>query len=115
MRIGTDLLGYWQNLRVVVDNCCPAGSAAIDHTTVAVCEHPFACAILGVMLSEHEIEGMRRSNVMGGLSRDVVAELLDCAVQMARERRQIAELLNGLPTSITAVREALNALQRIIG
>jgi hypothetical protein len=67
------------------------------------------------MLSVEEIEQMRRSQAMGGLPRTVVDELLAAAAQMARERGEIAEVLNTLPASFTAVREALNRLSTIVG
>lgn len=70
--------------------------------------------MLGRMLSVEEIEQLRRSQAMGGLTKSVVDELLASAAQMARERREIAEVLNSLPASFTAVREALNRLSTIV-
>jgi hypothetical protein len=67
------------------------------------------------MLTEFEIESLRRSEAMAPLAREHVRELLDAAAQMARERREIARVLDDLPSSFAAVREALNRLSAIVG
>lgn len=66
------------------------------------------------MLQRQEIEGLRRSAAMAPLSSDAVRQLLECCDQMAREREQIAAVLERLPTSWASVRDALNRLQGII-
>ena len=66
------------------------------------------------MLAAHEIEILRRSAAMAPLSPADVAELLDTADQLARERRQIAEVLEGLPAAVGEFRAALNRLHAIV-
>lgn len=68
----------------------------------------------GVMLSPHEIESLRRSHAMAPLSPAAVVELLDACAQMARERNEIADVLDDLPESVTALRKALNRLHRLV-
>jgi hypothetical protein len=66
------------------------------------------------MLTVEQIEQLRRSQAMGGLTKAAVDELLASAAQMAAERAQIADVLDSLPLSFTAVREALNRLSSIV-
>ena len=53
--------------------------------------------MLDGMLAVHEIEILRRSAAMASLSPPDVADLLGNAARFARERRQIAEVLETLP------------------
>ena len=65
-------------------------------------------------MSIREIENMRRSAAMSSLSIDDQRKLLDACAELTRERAQIAALLAELPTSWSAVRRALNELQRLV-
>jgi DNA-binding transcriptional regulator YbjK len=66
------------------------------------------------MLQRHEIEGLRRSAAMAPLAPAAVSQLIECCEQMAREREQIAAVLDRLPTSWASVRDALNRLHTIL-
>ncbi|MEO6124823.1 MAG: hypothetical protein ABIR32_14050 [Ilumatobacteraceae bacterium] len=46
---------------------------------------------------------------------NATAELVDSHLELLHERAQIAAVLAGLPSSFGAVRQALNALQRLVG
>ncbi len=65
-------------------------------------------------MSSHELEGIRRSAAMAPLSKDETERLIAACGQLIRERVQIAALLADLPPSFSAVRAALNELQRLI-
>jgi hypothetical protein len=67
-----------------------------------------------VMLSKHEIEGLRRSNAMAPLSQSHVAELIESCVAMAVEREAVRTVLAELSPPFGDVRKALNDLQRIV-
>lgn len=66
------------------------------------------------MLSQHDIESLRRSAAMAPLSPSHVSDLLDTCAKLSRERAAIAEVLTELPTSFASVRDSLNQLQRLI-
>ena len=66
------------------------------------------------MLSVHEIESLRRSQAMAPLSPSDVTELIETCQRLARERQQIATVLADLPTSVAALRVALNRLHAIV-
>lgn len=51
---------------------------------------------------------------MAPLAPQHVDELIEVAAQMAQERRQIAEVLDDLPASVTALRAALNQLSGLV-
>ena len=70
--------------------------------------------MIGVMLSKHEIEGLRRSNAMAPLSQSHVAELIESCVAMAVERDSVRTVLAELSSPFGDVRRALNDLQRIV-
>jgi hypothetical protein len=66
------------------------------------------------MLSTHELEGTRRSAAMAPLSQEETQRLIDGALELARERERIANVLRRLPTSFASVRDCLNELQSIV-
>ncbi len=70
--------------------------------------------MIGMMLSKHEIEGLRRSNAMAPLSQSHVAELIESCVAMAVEREAVRTVLADLSSPFGDVRKALNELQRIV-
>ena len=78
------------------------------------CERVFDHAMIEVMLSVHEIEGLRGSHAMAPLSQSHVVELLESCEAMARERQAIAEVLSGLAPPFGDLRKALNDLQHIV-
>jgi hypothetical protein len=74
----------------------------------------FDDAMIGAMLSKHEIEGLRRPNAMAPLSPSHVEDLLESCTVMANERVAIRAVLGQLSTPFGDVRQALNELQRIV-
>ena len=66
------------------------------------------------MMTLHDLEGTRRSLAMAPLSRDEADRVLDTCTALLRERQQIVDLLDRLPTSFGEVRAVLNELQRIV-
>ena len=66
------------------------------------------------MLDVHDIEALRRSHAMAPLSAASIDELLETCAALARQRRQIAELLGELPASVAQLRHTLNQLARIV-
>jgi hypothetical protein len=66
------------------------------------------------VLAPHELETLRRSNLMAPLSQATVAELIDDYAQMTRERAEIAAVLESLPESFGELRAALNRLHCIL-
>jgi DNA-binding GntR family transcriptional regulator len=55
-----------------------------------------------------------RSAAMAPLSPTSVAELLDACEQMAKERAEIAALLDDLPATFAELRTALDRLHQIV-
>ncbi len=78
---------------------------------MTVIEHMFDTR---VMLTSHDITGLRRSLAMAPLSRDETERLLDSCEQMARERSKIRTVLDNLPTTVRDLRQSLNDLQRLV-
>ena len=74
----------------------------------------FDHAMIGVMMSKHEIEGLRRSNAMAPLSQSHVAELIESCAAMAGEREAVRNVLADLSPPFGDLRKALNELQRLV-
>lgn len=66
------------------------------------------------MLSVSELESLRRSQAMAPLPPAQVLALIDACDRLLRERKQVASLVAGLPTSFSQLRTALNELHRIL-
>jgi hypothetical protein len=67
-----------------------------------------------IMLTTHDIEGLRRSAAMAPLSKNEALRVLDETDRLVRERAEIARLLADLPASFGAVRSTLNELQKLV-
>lgn len=61
-----------------------------------------------------EIEMTRRSAAMAPLSPEAVQRLLAELHQYAAERERIVAILGDLPSTVGALREALNELHRVV-
>jgi ribosomal protein RSM22 (predicted rRNA methylase) len=66
------------------------------------------------MLSETELEQIRRSAAMGSLTAADQRRLVDACCEMSARQAQIASVLAELPTSWASVRAALNRLQALV-
>jgi len=66
-----------------------------------------------VPLSVEQLEGLRRSHVMGGLPKSQVDELLETAIELARRQREVARILHSLGSRWPGVRAALNELSKL--
>lgn len=66
------------------------------------------------VMTVYELETLRRSAAMAALPKNDVDEVIRQCIQLQRERQQIVEMLGRLPESVTALRETLNALHRLV-